>query len=252
MQKPAARSARIAVVVVALGCFVPLGNSIAREFGNGADSSVDEACSDWLGDRLAANFSKCEWSMPPGSWSMREVENFQIYVNGASKDELADVAAACEASLELLASHRRAETSSVAWQPKCILVLHRTFQSYQNALGSRAASSWGCATIKSSRGAITSRRIDICATTPKRLAETFPHELTHVVLADRFAGRTVPRWLDEGLAVLAEPRSKIATRAKALAQKTTARCCCAPPNCLRSTVIRLVNSATCSMSKAPG
>ena len=34
------------------------------------------------------------------------------------------------------------------------------------------------------------------------------HELTHVVLADRFAGRQPPRWFDEGIATLADSTEK--------------------------------------------
>ena len=35
-----------------------------------------------------------------------------------------------------------------------------------------------------------------------------PHELTHLILADRFSPRQVPRWSDEGMAVLADPAEK--------------------------------------------
>ncbi len=35
-----------------------------------------------------------------------------------------------------------------------------------------------------------------------------PHELTHVILADCFLGRLVPRWIDEGVALLADPTEK--------------------------------------------
>jgi hypothetical protein len=35
-----------------------------------------------------------------------------------------------------------------------------------------------------------------------------PHEITHVVLADRFNTKPMPRWADEGMAVLTEPVEK--------------------------------------------
>jgi hypothetical protein len=35
-----------------------------------------------------------------------------------------------------------------------------------------------------------------------------PHEITHIVLADRFSARPMPRWADEGIAVLTEPNEK--------------------------------------------
>jgi hypothetical protein len=43
-----------------------------------------------------------------------------------------------------------------------------------------------------------------------------PHEVTHVVLADLFTAQQIPRWADEGLAVLAEPRVEQETRAAEL------------------------------------
>jgi hypothetical protein len=40
------------------------------------------------------------------------------------------------------------------------------------------------------------------------LTTTLPHEVTHIVLADLFVAQAIPRWADEGLAVLAEPESE--------------------------------------------
>jgi len=42
-----------------------------------------------------------------------------------------------------------------------------------------------------------------------RLFAVVPHETTHVVLAGAFGERLVPRWVDEGMAVLSEPRQKV-------------------------------------------
>jgi hypothetical protein len=36
-----------------------------------------------------------------------------------------------------------------------------------------------------------------------------PHEVTHTVLAGQFGGKQIPRWADEGMAVLDEPRDRI-------------------------------------------
>jgi hypothetical protein len=48
------------------------------------------------------------------------------------------------------------------------------------------------------------RRVDICTDQPKYLTNALPHELTHVVLADRFIVQPIPPWADEGMAILAE------------------------------------------------
>jgi hypothetical protein len=49
------------------------------------------------------------------------------------------------------------------------------------------------------------------------LPAILPHEVTHVVLADLFTDMQVPRWADEGMAVLAEPGQEQALRAADLA-----------------------------------
>lgn len=52
------------------------------------------------------------------------------------------------------------------------------------------------------------RRIDLRADAVDCFDCALPHELTHVVVADRFTRNRVPRWADEGMAILAETRHK--------------------------------------------
>ena len=44
---------------------------------------------------------------------------------------------------------------------------------------------------------------------PTLLEAVLPHETTHVVLAGQFGPYDVPRWADEGMAVLSEPAEQI-------------------------------------------
>src|SRR5262249_59337015 len=44
---------------------------------------------------------------------------------------------------------------------------------------------------------------------PNLLPAVLPHETTHIVLAGQFGDHLVPRWADEGIAVLSEPREKV-------------------------------------------
>ncbi|MFO0843356.1 MAG: hypothetical protein U0797_13315 [Gemmataceae bacterium] len=53
------------------------------------------------------------------------------------------------------------------------------------------------------------RRVDIRGDDPNFLVGVLPHETTHVVLAGRFGQHHVPRWADEGMAVLSEPRDRV-------------------------------------------
>ena len=46
-------------------------------------------------------------------------------------------------------------------------------------------------------------------TIPNLLACVVPHETTHLVLGDLFADAPLPRWADEGMAVLAEPPARL-------------------------------------------
>jgi hypothetical protein len=53
---------------------------------------------------------------------------------------------------------------------------------------------------------------------PTLLEAVLPHETTHVVLAGQFGAFDVPRWADEGIAVLTEPADMIAQHRKNLAR----------------------------------
>jgi hypothetical protein len=53
------------------------------------------------------------------------------------------------------------------------------------------------------------RRIDLRCDDPNLLVAVLPHETTHVVLAGQFGDIPVPRWADEGMAVLSEPRDRV-------------------------------------------
>ena len=56
--------------------------------------------------------------------------------------------------------------------------------------------------------AIEKRRLDLRADEPNTVSNVIPHETTHLVLADLFDA-PLPRWADEGMAVLAEPRGQV-------------------------------------------
>jgi hypothetical protein len=65
---------------------------------------------------------------------------------------------------------------------------------------------------------IVSRRVNLRADHPQLLAAILPHEVTHVVLADLFTQKQIPRWADEGMAVLAEPLAEQVNRASELSE----------------------------------
>jgi hypothetical protein len=71
----------------------------------------------------------------------------------------------------------------------------------------------GFSTMGMNGGRIIARRINLRADHPNLLKAVLPHEITHVVLADLFPHQQIPRWADEGMAVLSEPASEQQSRA---------------------------------------
>jgi hypothetical protein len=95
-----------------------------------------------------------------------------------------------------------------AWTPKCDVVLHPTDAAYLGEVGRGGRQTVASALVDRQDGRIVLRRIDVRATRPDWQTAALAHELAHVVLADRFAHEALPRWLDEGMAILADPREK--------------------------------------------
>ncbi|TWT29513.1 gluzincin family metallopeptidase [Blastopirellula retiformator] len=93
------------------------------------------------------------------------------------------------------------------WSPRCQVIVHASKASYQTAIGRGGAQTSGSSLVQSVEGEIVLRRIDLLYS-EERGASALPHELTHVVLADRFDNGRPPRWLDEGIATMADPTEK--------------------------------------------
>src|SRR5262249_29870343 len=101
------------------------------------------------------------------------------------------------------------------WTPPCELYLYPS----GNALAretNQPESSQGFSTIACNGNKITSRRTNLRADHPQLLTAVLPHEITHVVLADLFTVEQIPRWADEGIAVLSEPPTDQQSRAAEL------------------------------------
>lgn len=147
-------------------------------------------------------------------WLIQETRNFRIFckreLNVASK-----LPTACEELRAHLGETWFGESAS-DWQVVCDVVVHETTASYVAALGSGSEQSSGCASFEIDAGKIVRRRIDLRATADDWFDSSLPHELTHVVLAERFTRNRIPRWADEGMAILVEPAEKQRRRREAL------------------------------------
>ena len=104
------------------------------------------------------------------------------------------------------------------WKPRCEVAIHRTEAEYLRQVGMRAAMTRGCCRIDVERGQVVRRRLDLLADPETGALTALAHELTHVVLADRFAGKPLPRWADEGMALLADGERKRALHLRHLSR----------------------------------
>lgn len=139
-------------------------------------------------------------------WARAETTNFRILHN-QSREFAEKVAQAAERTR--LAMHQKwLGGQPEAWTPRCDLYLHATAAEYSKATG-KSEQLPGHSTITSERSRVVARRIDLRCDEAALLTVNLPHETTHVVLAGQFGEQPVPRWADEGVAVLTEPRERV-------------------------------------------
>jgi hypothetical protein len=95
-----------------------------------------------------------------------------------------------------------------AWMPKCDVVVHPSQAAYGAAIGRAGDASVGSTRIQFDGERVVARRIDLRCDSADWTNAALPHELAHVVLAERFRGRALPPWADEGMAMLCESPAK--------------------------------------------
>jgi hypothetical protein len=147
-------------------------------------------------------------------WLVQESASFRVIC----RKDFADarrLPEACEALRRQLQETWFGEAAE-SWSPRCEIVLHPGVAGYVRELGQGSQESSGCATIDIEKGRVIKRRVDLRADAADWMFSALPHELTHVVLADKFATKQIPRWADEGMAILSEPASRQATRRSAM------------------------------------
>jgi tetratricopeptide (TPR) repeat protein len=145
----------------------------------------------------------------PQGWQVTETTNFLIFHN-QSRDLIERVAQIAERTRQAM-TRKWFGSEGEAWSTKCEIVIHGSASEYSR-LTKVPANSPGHTCIK--REPVTfrviGRRIDLHIENIVGMLEAvLPHETTHVVLAGNFGNLEVPRWADEGVAVLTEPVEKI-------------------------------------------
>ena len=141
-----------------------------------------------------------------GNWYLAETKNFRVWhhLNQADATQVAKSSEACrvEAAMKWFGAVGN------DWTPICEIYLHPTAQEYSKSTGAPVASP-GHTTLKTEGVRVLSRRIDLHTDEANMMTGVRPHETTHVVLAGRMGDQPVPRWADEGMAVLSEPKNRI-------------------------------------------
>ncbi|MBY0587628.1 hypothetical protein K2X85_10645 [bacterium] len=137
-----------------------------------------------------------------GSWQIAETRNFIIYHRDRPLAE--DVGARAEKARQYAIELWFGNDPASDWQPKCELYLYPSSQEYSMATGVPAESP-GHSKVLNQSGQIQSRQVFLRMDDPSAQKAVLPHEVAHVVFAGRFGSSTVPRWADEGMAVLTEP-----------------------------------------------
>jgi hypothetical protein len=142
-----------------------------------------------------------------GRWFVAETDNFQACcLDSESSAKL--LAEGAEQLRRKLQTKWLGGEAQRTWSPKCQIVLHLGLNSYVSACGRGSEHTVGSSLVRADEGRVRIRRIDLLGDRTDFLSAALPHELTHVVLKDLFPSTTVPRWADEGAAILADTEAK--------------------------------------------
>lgn len=146
---------------------------------------------------------RCFQRSESNGWKVVESRSFRIHYVGAATtaERLVPV---CEDTRQALQKRWLSHDKHVEWSPKCDLFLYPSAYEFER-LTRTPASMMGFADLNIGQGRVSVRGISIRADDAKLLDKVLVHELTHVVMADYFCERQIPRWADEGIAVLSEP-----------------------------------------------
>lgn len=136
-------------------------------------------------------------------WHVAESRNFRFH-HHSQAPLVTRLAAVCESSREAIRQRWSSQGTPANWSIKCDVFLYPTSTEYQQKTRF-PADSWGFADLEIGDGQVWMRRLDMRSDNEARVFNVAVHELTHVILADRFARKQIPRWADEGIALNCEP-----------------------------------------------
>ena len=179
---------------------------IALLFVTSAPSRSAHCRADELTCRCRDAVCSCVRASTSNGWQVVESRSFRIHHVGQSAvaERLAPL---CERTRQSLRERWLGETRNTAWSLKCDLFLYPSGNEFQR-LTRFPADTWGFADLEVGDKRVWMRRLHLRTDDAARIDKLLVHELTHVVLADYFAEHQIPRWADEGIAVLSEPAER--------------------------------------------
>lgn len=157
-----------------------------------------------------------------GGWTIVESGNFRCW-SQLAETEARQLAESCETWRSRLRTTWISAPDRADWTPKCDVYVHPNRAVYNQTLNRPGDSSVGTTTMNFDQGRTVMRRIDVRADASDWSNAALPHELTHVVLGERFGGHALPRWADEGIAMLSESAEKHRERLQNLQETLTSR-----------------------------
>jgi tetratricopeptide (TPR) repeat protein len=139
-------------------------------------------------------------------WQISETANFRILHNQPTEtiEEVARVAEKTRADMQ----RRWLGEVSESWRPACDIYLYSTAQEYSKATG-ESENSPGHSTTFWDGARVTGRAVHLHCDHAGMTTTSLPHEVTHVVLAGQCGDKPLPRWADEGIAVLSESGDRV-------------------------------------------
>ena len=150
-------------------------------------------------------------------WLVAETTNFRILHN--TTKEFAENAAQAAEFTRSQMSRKWFGKDGDDWTPKCDIYLYTNASEYNQHTGQPATSpGHSRIDLDPSYSRIVLRQVHLRCDNAALLEAVLPHETTHVVLAGHFGNKHVPRWVDEGVAVMTEPQDKVDQHKKNLAK----------------------------------
>jgi hypothetical protein len=147
----------------------------------------------------------------PKGWLVAETANFRIY-HKQGRRQAEQVARSAEQARAAL-SRKWFGTPAEPWYARCAIYVHPSRLAYFKTAGLWGAVGHAQAKMEGDR--TFTRTIHLAAGVPLMVEASVPHEVSHLVMNDRFGGR-LPRWANEGMAMLAEPDAARADRQRQL------------------------------------